>query len=60
MSGKTIRATRETFKSAKKVKMALIEGSKLPIFVAFSKMDTQAVADFFTGEEGEVSLASFG
>ncbi|VFQ66880.1 unnamed protein product [Cuscuta campestris] len=53
MSGKTMRATRETVKSVEKVRMAQIEGSKFPIFISFCRADEQLVAEFLSGDEGE-------
>ncbi|VFQ74036.1 unnamed protein product [Cuscuta campestris] len=58
MSGKTIRATRETVKGVEKVRMAQIEGSKYPIFISFCRADEQLVSEFLSGDEGEDSPIS--
>ncbi|VFQ88681.1 unnamed protein product [Cuscuta campestris] len=55
MSGKTLRATRETVKSMEKVSLIQFEGSKHPIFFSSSKADEKLVMDFLTGEEPEES-----
>ncbi|RAL48864.1 hypothetical protein DM860_001184 [Cuscuta australis] len=55
MSGKTLRATRETVKSMEKVSLIHFEGSKHPIFFSSSKADEKMVIDFLTGEEAEES-----
>lgn len=53
MSGKAIRATRETTKSMETVKLVQIEGTKHPVFISFSRIDEHRVMDFLTGEQAE-------
>ncbi|VFQ61973.1 unnamed protein product [Cuscuta campestris] len=61
MSGKTLRATRETVKSMEKVTLVQLEDSKYPAFISCSKADERlVVADFLTGEQAEESQASIG
>ncbi|VFQ90753.1 unnamed protein product [Cuscuta campestris] len=60
MSGKTIRATRETVKSMEKVTLVQFEDSKYPAFISCSKADERLVADFLTGESAEESHTSIG
>ncbi|VFQ93051.1 unnamed protein product [Cuscuta campestris] len=58
MSGKTLRATRETVKSMEKVTLVQFEDSKYPAFISCSKVDESLVAEFLTGEQVEESQAT--
>ncbi|VFQ70674.1 unnamed protein product [Cuscuta campestris] len=60
MSGKTLRATRETVKSMEKVTLVQFEDSKYPAFISCSKADERLVADFLTGDQAEESQTSIG
>ncbi|VFQ74025.1 unnamed protein product [Cuscuta campestris] len=60
MSGKTLRATRETVKSMEKVTLVQFEDSKYPAFISCSKADERLVAEFLSGEQAEESQATIG
>ncbi|VFQ70717.1 unnamed protein product [Cuscuta campestris] len=55
MSGKTLRATRETVKSMKKVTLVQFEDSKYPAFISCSKADEGLMVEFLTGEQAAES-----
>ncbi|VFQ99288.1 unnamed protein product [Cuscuta campestris] len=60
MSGKTLRATRETVKSMEKVTLVQFEDSKYPAFVSCSKADEGLMAEFLTREQAVESQSTFG